>query len=42
MKNMNSSNEEYEKYKALSFGLDYCIPNQSSYNTIETDFEMFH
>ena len=39
---MNSSNEEYEKYKALSFGLDYCITNQSSYNTIETDFEMFY
>ena len=42
MKNMNSSNEEYEKYKALSFGLDYCIPNQSSYNTTETDFAMFY
>ena len=36
--NYSLSNEEY---KALSFGLDYHIPNQSSYNTTETEFEMF-
>ena len=30
-----------EEYKALSFGLDYHISNQSSYNTTETEFEMF-
>ena len=26
----------------MSFGLDYNIPNQSSYNTTETEFEMFY
>ena len=26
----------------MSFGLDYHIPNQFSYNTTETEFEMFY
>ena len=31
-----------EEYKALLFGLDYHISNQSSYNTTETEFELFY
>ena len=31
-----------EECIASSFGLDYHIPNQSSYHTTETDFEMFY
>ena len=31
-----------EEYKALSFELDYHIPNQSSQSTIETEFGMFY
>ena len=39
----NFSNYSFtnEEYKALPFGLDYHIPNQSSYNTTETESEMF-
>ena len=37
--NYSLSNEEY---KALSFGLDYHIPNQPSYHTTETELEMFY
>ena len=40
--NFSSYSLSNEEYKALSFGLGYHIPNQSSYNTTETEFGTFY
>ena len=39
--NFSSYSLSNEEYKALLFGLDYHIPNQSSYNITETEFDIF-